>query len=387
VLLNAYIGLGELHSADSLLAAIKPVIIHSGGASNGTIGIMECQAKLYGEKGQWQKALSTWADIERRGQLNTSTRPQELLYNKALCHAHLGQQQQAFSLMRQAYEVGDSLKHSEVGRQMSEFSVRYKTQEKELELSRVKQEKQAQVLWSLLVIAVLLAACGVLAFMVVCSRYRRKVAQKTYELENRRRFIAGMEAERARLARELHDGTCNDLLGLQMVMSNDAERGGEMIRQIRDSVRRISHELMPPNFEHVDIDSVVSHYVRHYPVADCAVNYTSYADRAWQDVPQATAYELYRVVQEGMGNIVKHSKATTIDVDMQLSGGTLTLSISNDGVAATHGDSPGGIGSRTMADRVGSIGGKISQTTSDGQHRLELSVPMELAKKKKGMVI
>lgn len=372
-LLTAYTELGMTDEAEKQINRLKPMMKKLETANMGNIGIYEIEAKLYNKRKEYRKELDTWNFIDSLNQKNQSINPQELLFHKAECYNNLGNKTEALRLMRQAYTVSDSLKNSNIGRQMSELSIKYKTQEKELELSRVKQEKAEQQVGTYFTIILLVIVCALFIVFVIYYMYRRRTLRQAYELDMRRRFIDGIEKERARLSRELHDGTCNDLLGLSMMIDRGDNHSLETVKHIRDNVRRISHELMPPRFTKVDIDTVLHDYVEHFPIDNCDIKYASQNDKPWHTVPDNVAYEYYRIVQEAIGNIVKHSHPTHIAVNLSLCDKTLQLSISNDGVPTDQHTTSTGIGTQTIKDRVNNIGGTVYTKNADSEYILTVS--------------
>lgn len=80
-------------------------------------------------------------------------------------------------------------------------------------------------------------------------------------------YIDGLERERTRLAKDLHDGVCNDLLGIGMNMqymqpTDESKREIlALLEQVRSDVRCISHELMPPKFQVTTLAETVEAYV------------------------------------------------------------------------------------------------------------------------------
>lgn len=77
---------------------------------------------------------------------------------------------------------------------------------------------------------------------------RHRHQQRKAELEQARRYIDGIETERKRLAQELHDGVCNDLLVAEMQITNTAStaQATQQLNAVRQNIRHISHQLMPP---------------------------------------------------------------------------------------------------------------------------------------------
>ena len=125
------------------------------------------------------------------------------------------------------------------------------------------------------------------------------------------KYISGLENERNRLARELHDGLCNDLytVELRLAASEPSSPSVEMLAECREQARRISHELMPPEFSYATIDEVLSDYVERMSagVAPCIISYeSSPRDASWAMVPDGVSFGIYRIVQEALANAVKH---------------------------------------------------------------------------------
>ncbi len=178
----------------------------------------------------------------------------------------------------------------------------------------------------------LIAALVVMAIIVAGLLYRRKMRLV-------RRYIDGLESERARISKELHDGICNDLLAVEMQMG-----GNGALQQARENIRCLSHELMPPAFQYATLDEILSDYLGRQGVG--------YSSTGMTDVPQKIAFEIYRIVQEAVGNALKHAHANTIEVALELDARQLKLTIKDDG--------RGGAEPRLVRERVESIGGSLT---------------------------
>lgn len=264
---------------------------------------------------------------------------------------------------------------------LSEWSVKYETKEKELEIARLTQEQLRQearaLRWAVVAAVALFALlCGMLYYFL-----RRKRVRKEEELRLAQRYIDGMERERSRLARELHDGVCNDLLGIGMQMQclQPGEEGKmlQMVERVREDVRHISHELMPPKFRHVTLPEAVGDYVARLSVpSSMRLSCAQEGDGgAWQRLPEQVAYEAYRIVQELLSNIVRHSGAAHVEVCLSFKEGLLELSLADDGVWKEDASAlPGGIGLDTVEERVKALGGALSVAEEGGLRVRTLTV-------------
>lgn len=375
-MLQSCIKLGLIDEADSYLRKLQPVMQKVEPASNGSLGILEIEAALMHAQHNYMGELALWNRIETLCKTNQGVPQQRIMWSKAECMRLTGNTNEALRYMREAYNIADSTKNSDVNRQLSEFSVRYNTQQKELQIVKLNQEKATERARLMTVVLVLAVTSMLLAFGIVLILYKRRIANQRYELNLRRKYIEGLESERARLARELHDGVCNDLLGLQILMTtSDKEQTIPILKDIMIGVRQISHDLMPPRFAHADIAKVAADYVTHYPLANCKINFHATDTERWQHIDQAKAFEIYRIVQELMGNIAKHANAHIINVYMTYEKwGQIVLEVENDGAQPQLKDSTNGIGLYTTTDRVLGMNGEIKRSENNGMYKVEIKL-------------
>ena len=375
-MLQSCVKLGLIDEADSYLRKLQPVMQKVEPASNGSLGILEIEAALMHAQHNYMGELALWNRIETLCKTNQGVPQQRIMWSKAECMRLTGNTNEALRYMREAYNIADSTKNSDVNRQLSEFSVRYNTQQKELQIVKLNQEKATERARLMTVVLVLAVISMLLAFGIILILYKRRIANQRYELNLRRKYIEGLESERARLARELHDGVCNDLLGLQILMTtSDKEQTIPILKDIMIGVRQISHDLMPPRFAHADIAKVAADYVTHYPLANCKINFQATDTDRWQLIDQAKAFEIYRIVQELMGNIAKHANAHIINVSMTYEKwGQIVLEVENDGAQPQLKDSTNGIGLYTTTDRVLGMNGEIKRSETNGMYKVEIKL-------------
>lgn len=264
---------------------------------------------------------------------------------------------------------------------MKDAEVKYRTQETQLALARSEAQRSSTLMWLFAAVGLLLAV--VVGFVVYADRQRRRRLLEEIETANLRaevgrQYIEGLETERTRLAGELHDGVCNDLLAIHRNLSNggDAEVADGLIQTCYQSVRRISHELMPPEFDYASIDEVLRYYIFRQKEANAGsveFEYTSESDQPWSAVPEGIALDVYRIFQEAVGNAVKHSGASRISVSLTLVSSELTLRIADNGRFMAKRKS--GIGIQSITKRANSLGGKISVShPDDGGTELILTI-------------
>ena len=179
------------------------------------LGFYEVKGELFNRYGQYRESLEALKKIENLRGKNLHT-PLDLLYFRFASNYYgLKDFTSAYVYMKKAYLAKDSLFAGEVQKQLSDMTVKYQTKEKELEIAQLKQIQTEQhalmvkrIFYLVLFLLVLIAA-----FLVLL--YKKKALEKETDLRLARQYIDGLESERKRLAKELHDGVCNDLLGIQ----------------------------------------------------------------------------------------------------------------------------------------------------------------------------
>lgn len=201
------------------------------------------------------------------------------------------------------------------------------------------------------------------------------------------RVLAGQEAERLRIAQELHDQVGQELtavlLGLARVearvpanLSDDVEEVQRAVRGSLEDVRRIAIELRPEALDDLGLESAL------------AILCDRFTERFGLQVRQQLGQQLpelspdaelvvYRVAQEALTNVARHSGAREADLILAPDIGGLTLTVTDAGTGLPEGHTPG-TGIRGMRERATLIGANL---TIDGDPvaggtRVRLEVPM-----------
>lgn len=207
------------------------------------------------------------------------------------------------------------------------------------------------------------------------------------------RVISVQETERKRLARELHDGVGQILSGVKfrleslpgkIALSGKSkakvlELGGILDHAISE-VRRVSKNLMPPELEDLGLEPALRTLCREFNGRGGAQVALSTAN-----IPAAVAPELalalFRIAQEALNNIGKHSKATEVEINFSRKGMDLLLNVNDNGIGFIPGGgkppSERGIGLGSMRERAEAVGGYVDLRSSPGTGtKLEVHVPL-----------
>ena len=190
--------------------------------------------------------------------------------------------------------------------------------------------------------------------------------------------------ERRRIARELHDGTAQYLTGAKLMLGNQKVEGrAEEIRtevkalltSALDEIRSLSYVLHPPALEDLGLGLALRQ------LADGFARRTSLSMRIdiADDFPKmntATEIALYRVAQEALANVHRHSGSPMATISLRLAGEMVLLSIRDYGVGLPSEDSlAGGVGLAGMRLRLEFLNGHVSLTQGSPGVLVEAWVP------------
>jgi PAS domain S-box-containing protein len=229
-------------------------------------------------------------------------------------------------------------------------------------------------------------------YIGVCSDVtdRRRAEEGLRALPGR--LLEAQETERRRIARELHDDLNQSLALLAveidaLVQTPPASRAelaarmGEVAAQVKDlstAVHDLSHELHPSKLEHLGLVASVRALCRDVSLAHgLEVTFTHFPDPG--TVPPETSHCLYRLVQEALRNVVKHSGCRHASVDLSATAGAIHLSVEDDGVGFDPGPGghTGGLGLVSMRERLHLIGGTIAIDSRPGEGtRIDIHAPV-----------
>jgi signal transduction histidine kinase len=202
------------------------------------------------------------------------------------------------------------------------------------------------------------------------------------------RVVTAQEAERRRLARELHDETGQALTSILLGMRTiDDARGDEakraavaevrdLVRSTLQDVRQLAVELRPTALDDFGLVAALERLTANFSES------TRIAVEFQANLPQRLTPELetalYRIVQEALTNIVKHARAQRVSVVVARKPGSVMAVIEDDGIGFDAGSARSdGLGLVGMKERVALLGGRLAiETSPDAGTTLLAEVPL-----------
>jgi len=224
---------------------------------------------------------------------------------------------------------------------------------------------------------VLLTAIGSLfAGVIHQARLHRRLAAREHALERfAERVIAAQEAERRRLAGDIHDGISQRLISLSYHLDAAADAlrdapeftAGQLVlaRQMIDltlnEARAAISGLRPPVLDDLGLADGLASLARSIG----GVQVTVEADEC--ALPEHVEIALYRIAQEALQNVVKHAGASAASVELCCDPGLVCLRITDDGAGFHPDAATPGFGVSGMAERAELVGGHLDLRSAPGR--------------------
>jgi PAS domain S-box-containing protein len=194
--------------------------------------------------------------------------------------------------------------------------------------------------------------------------------------------LTAAEAERKRIARELHDDTAQRIATLLLrlrLLERDAERKGidlslegfrDELAALGEGVRRIARGLRPPELEDAGLVAALRAHAR--ALRDGSGLVVEVDADPIDDLLEANGrLVLYRIVQEALSNVVRHSGATNAQVSLQRTDEGVLVRVKDHGRGFVSGTASttlgGGLGLLGMQERAAGVGGRVTVHSDLGQ--------------------
>ena len=225
----------------------------------------------------------------------------------------------------------------------------------------------------------------------------RKLAASRQRLSELAQHLqTSIEMERAAIAREIHDDVGGALTAIgfdiawigrhvpQPEVQQRVANALEAVTHAIESSQRIMHNLRPAILEQglaAALQWIASRFEKRTGTP-CVVRLprTAWGSSETPDLPAGVPLVAYRTAQEALTNISKHAQATSVQIDLSLAGGVLSLEISDNGrgLGAADLEKARSFGIRGLHERAGTVGGWVELSSRPGGTSLILSVPLGL---------
>lgn len=346
-LANAYIKINERTKALKILETNKTLIQAYSDLIEQHADTDNQLMNLYQQAGDWKKAFEASERV--------------LVWRDSLTSR---ERVAAFAKEREAFDT--ALKEEQISKQALEISVQKAV------LSSQK--------WA--IAALIIAVIGMMiSFIFWLKGYKKSIELNKKELALKSKkaemqaVIKTQDNERSRLARELHDGVVQELTSLLMQSRANESGNNELSTKLdilAQEVRGLSHEIMPRSLQENLLVSALNDMVKR------SLDFAKIQLSAFNSIQDEQLFSddlrktVYRIAQEMVQNIIKHSGATTVEMSFIANQERLLLSMSDNGKGANLDKIKHGIGLQNMDIRAKLIGGRVEIKQNEGQKGLEV---------------
>jgi PAS domain S-box-containing protein len=234
--------------------------------------------------------------------------------------------------------------------------------------------KDGTLVWGRVSVSLLQPQDGTEPFIIGMLRDISPLKQRDQELVTLTgRLIEAQEEERRRISRELHDdigqqaaAIAADLCALRETMARGSKESAstladmvsQLATELATSIHKLSHDLHSSRLQYLGLASALRDLCdklaaqHHFTIelsVDCQV------DR----LPEPVELCMFRIAQEALSNVVKHSGGTTAFVRVAMCGKTISLCVADDGIGFDPSAVRGGIGLTSMRERLRLVGGEL----------------------------
>nr|WP_294791178.1 sensor histidine kinase [uncultured Mucilaginibacter sp.] len=347
---------------------------------------------LYGEMGDYKNAIAYCEKALAIAKQIDAIEIEESIYDSmSEAAAKAGDYKNAYQYHKEFSAANRKFINIESANQLSELNVKFETERRQ----KLIQEQQFEIskrnywLYGALMLLVLIAIVAYLVIRNNTYKQDKRIQaeiRKQQEIETRSLF-EGEQKERIRIARDLHDSIGQLLsvvkmnlsfLGHQFKGDDLLENTITLLDKTITEVRHISHNLIPEELN----------FGLFAALEDMAEKISeSGTTKVLMDIPdevrahrfeRSNELSIYRIVQEALGNIVKHAQATRVQFSVLQQAGGITILIKDDGKGFDTAQikTSGGIGWKNIAARVNMLNGHLQVRSEKLKGtQIEITIP------------
>lgn len=357
-------------------------------------GIASALTKLggvYTETKQYGKALPSLREaLKISREIGVIEEEMAATFNLANLFSTMQLYDSAFIAMKQYTVLRDTVYSQRLKQQIIEVQTRYETEKMTQDMELIRHEKEMTEISLrqrkteiLLLIFIIISITGAGIFLFYRHQQKQKAALAAETLRQHdlrmKAVLQVQEDERRRIAKELHDGVGQKLSGIKLnwqslihapVNENNFPQLEVLEKLLDDAsteVRTISHQMMPKELEQFGLVPAIESMLR-FSLGNTRIGYGFEHVGLNGRFDQNIELTLFRVLQEVVNNVIKHSQANQLSVQLLKHAENIAMIVSDDGIGFEVSKKENeGIGLMNIVSRVDSVKGVCHFESSPGQ--------------------
>lgn len=320
---------------------------------------------------------------------------------RALNYEKLNNYKRAYNSLKAYKTISDSLINTASKAALNKFQVKYETQKKEQEITKLKYENSNHqtlllvrkrniiILIGLSCILILIATGGWYFYKQKQKIKNREIAllkQKNEKL-TLQALIKGEEKERSRLAQDLHDGingdlsavklelSCIETEGLLVASQQNLTKAIQMIDASCEQIRTISHNLSPHAIQNFGLNKALQQFCTKSSNTQLKLDYQWFGEEVNFNLSVQTI--IYRIIQELIFNTIKHSKASEGLVNINIQENMMYITVEDNGIGFNTQQNSTGIGLKNIASRIQYLNADLDIQSSKKGSSFLITIPLK----------
>jgi two-component system NarL family sensor kinase len=299
--------------------------------------------------------------------------------NLALANSKMGNYKEAYENHVKFKQLTDSIFNADNTKQISDLKTKFEVEKKEAELKVIQQEeikRQKLIIWSVIILSSLVLFSSLLLF----NRIRLKQKNKHQLLINEKQkelAVAVMdtqEQERKRIAEDLHDSLGHLLstvkLNLQTLpesQKQSVQNSMILLNQASEELQNITFNLMPRTLEEEGLVPALNELAVKVSNSGAVKIQVHVHNMNHFNLEKQSQFNIYRIVQEAVNNILKHAEAKEITIQLIGQDTHFTIMIEDDGKGFDTEMQKNGRGLKNIVTRSLWLKGNINIDSTPGR--------------------
>jgi signal transduction histidine kinase len=189
------------------------------------------------------------------------------------------------------------------------------------------------------------------------------------------RMFSAIDEERLRIARDLHDDQAQLIAAAKIALEGPREAARPIFKQVEDELRRKTRELRPATLGNGSLEEAIEREFERLNQAGVKARVVRLDNSgALEKISRPVQQLCFQVVREALSNVIRHAHAKSVEVMFECSGGTVRVSVSDDGRGIGNGQGEG-TGLTGLRERLELLGGRLTVESRAGRTTVVAEIP------------
>ncbi|MDM1398913.1 tetratricopeptide repeat protein [Myroides odoratimimus] len=259
------------------------------------------------------------------------------------------------------YAFNDSINKLQISKRNKFARIKYESEKLEKNIVNLKKENSQLLITSIIIVLIAI----ILLFIIL---YRNKIKKYTFlkqDQENKElifKLLLDQEQlsqdvltkERERISQELHDGIINSLFIIRLSLGNSKDNIPILneIEKVQNQIRLISHDLKNHEFIQQGFSEIISQLVIQNSTESQKFQLIISKNYKWDKISYDDKINIYRILQEAIQNVIKHSKAKNCIISIFKTETSDRITITDDGIGFNYSKVKNSNGLKNISNRA-----------------------------------